>query len=152
MKPLRPIKPIGKINIAGPGEVRPDFDSLFDPMGMDNPLDRIRYTDDVERDSANEISEALRAILEQKRAMREVYRTTTDPEFWFCICFQSRAQKDEFLAAAGLDVLGDKYLDGLAVARHLGIDVQPINLKAQGSKVTPVVLRDTHIIGKGGEK
>ena len=45
-----------------------------------------------------------------------------DTEFWCCLCFETRDQKDAFLKAAGLFDIGDKYLDGRQVARKLGID------------------------------
>lgn len=48
----------------------------------------------------------------------------TDSEFWFCIGFQNRAQKDEFLTKLGIMELGDKYLDGVEVAKTLGIKME----------------------------
>ena len=44
----------------------------------------------------------------------------TDSEYWFAIAFPLRDDKDSFLAEYGLRKLGDKYLDGMAVARKLG--------------------------------
>lgn len=48
----------------------------------------------------------------------------TDSEYWVAICFQTREQKEEFLRKARLIDLGDKYLDGIAVARVMGIKLQ----------------------------
>ena len=42
-----------------------------------------------------------------------------DSEYWVCFCFQTRAQKEEFLHAAKLIALGDKYIDGQKAAFHL---------------------------------
>lgn len=124
-----------------PGEKRPRFDSLFDPAGTPNPLEGVGQSGEVEQDAADEISVALKAIIEQKRAMREVYRTTTDPEFWLCVCFQSREQKEEFLRLAGWVGFGDKYIDGLRVAAHLGVAIEPVNVAPLGAKATPKLLR-----------
>lgn len=57
----------------------------------------------------------LRAKQEAKR-----FQETTDSEYWFCICFHNRAQKEEFLRQAGIFDLGDKYVDGVEAARRFG--------------------------------
>jgi len=59
-----------------------------------------------------------------KRAQAEQQRMelVTDSEYWFCVCFETREQKEALLAALGLLGLGDKYLDGREVARTLGVD------------------------------
>ena len=130
------------------GQVRPSFDSLFDPTGTPDPLDAMTYTGNPEKDATAEMSEALRAIIEQKRAMREVYRTTTDPEFWFAVCFQSREQKDEFLRLAGWDNFGDKYIDGLRVAEALHIPIEPISVAPLGKRLAPKFTRGAAKIGE----
>lgn len=143
------VKPKPKAAPLKPGEKRPRFDSVFDPTGVPNPLDAIEYSGNLEADAKAEVSEALRAIIDQKRAMREVYRLTTDPEFWFAVCFQSREQKEEFLKLVGWVELGDKYLDGLKVAAALGVAIEPINLQTLGAKPSPKMLRGKDmIIGK----
>jgi len=154
MKPS--VKPKPKAPPLKPGEKRPRFDSVFDPTGVKNPLDGLEYTGDLEKDAGAEMSEALRAIIEQKRAMRETYRLTTDPEFWFAVCFQSREQKDEFLKLVGWAQYGDKYLDGLKVAEALGVAIEPINLPRLGAKPSPKLLRSDELIigkndGQGGD-
>lgn len=59
------------------------------------------------------------------RAQREDQRfeDATDSEFWVALCFQTRAQKDEFLRKAGWLEIGEKYLDGMLVALKLGISL-----------------------------
>ncbi len=129
------------------GQVRPNFDSVFDPTGTPNPLGAMTYTGNAEADAATEMSEALRAIIDQKRGMREVYRTTTDPEFWFAVCFQSREQKDEFLRLVGWDAFGDKYIDGLRVAEALDIPIEPISVAPLGKRAAPKFTRGAAKIG-----
>src|SRR5688572_4184522 len=69
----------------------------------------------AEADSQTEMSELLQGF--KARAAREDKRfiDATDSEFWVALCFQTRAQKEEFIAALGLLAQGDKYLDGLQV-------------------------------------
>src|ERR1700733_1475904 len=49
----------------------------------------------------------------------------TDSEYWFAVCFQSREQKEAFLKAVNWISLGDKYLDGTAIALSLKISLPP---------------------------
>jgi hypothetical protein len=146
------VKPKPKASPLKPGEKRPRFGSLFDPAGTPSPLKGVGQSGEVEQDAAEEISAALKAIIKQKRAMREVYRTTTDPEFWLCVCFQSREQKEEFLRLAGWTEFGDKYIDGLRVAAHLGVAIEPVNVAPLGAKATPKLLRGQTIEQNANEE
>ena len=78
----------------------------------------------VEKESKEEISELLAGF--KQRAQRENDRVVEvqDSEYWFCVCFQTRAQKDEFLEKAKLMQYGDKYLDGMKVAKTFGIELE----------------------------
>jgi len=81
------------------------------------------YTDpdDPEKVDSDDIS-ALEAGF-KKRAKDEGRRfaLATDTEYWACLCFQTREQKEAFLRALKLASLGDKYLDGQEVAKVLGV-------------------------------
>jgi LPS O-antigen subunit length determinant protein (WzzB/FepE family) len=76
---------------------------------------------DMEKEAVAEVSEVLEGF--RRRAERENQRMTDaiDSEYWVALCFQTREQKEEFLHKAGLIDLGDKYLDGMKVARALKI-------------------------------
>lgn len=80
-------------------------------------------TGDAEADSAADLT-AVQAGF-RARAQDESGRKAlvTDSEFWACLCFQTRAQKDAFLRALKLLELGDKYIDGEAAAKVLGIEL-----------------------------
>lgn len=60
-----------------------------------------------------------------ERAKEEQARVelVTDTEYWACLCFESRAQKDAFLKALGLWSIGDKYINGIQAAKVLGVDL-----------------------------
>ena len=84
----------------------------------------------VEADAEGEMSELLTGF--KGRADREDQRMTDimDSEYWTAFCFQTREQKEEFLRKLDLIDLGDKYLDGMEVAKKLGVTLE--------SRVPPV--------------
>jgi hypothetical protein len=86
-----------------------------------DPLADVEYTGDLATDSAAELDALAKGFRERTKREDERFRLATDSEYWFAVCFKSRADKDAFLAAARLMPVGDKYLDGYAVARTLGI-------------------------------
>jgi hypothetical protein len=49
------------------------------------------------------------------------FYSAVDSEYWYCVSFESREQKEAFLKAMGWFDLGDKYLDGNELAERLGI-------------------------------
>lgn len=83
-----------------------------------DPLADVKYSDDLEKDCLAELAALHRALVEARSPEKLV--EPTDSEHWFAIAFPLRDDKDSFLAEYGLRKLGDKYLDGMAVARKLG--------------------------------
>jgi len=69
-------------------------------------------------------SELLQGFKDRAAAEQQRLIEVTDSEYWVCMCFQTREQKDEFLAKLNLDALGDKYIDGMAVAKILGVTLE----------------------------
>lgn len=88
-----------------------------------DPLADVEYTGDLEKDSASELDALSAAMRERRTIERERYRQATDSEYWVALCFRSRKHKEAFIAGAGAARLGDKYVDGHAFARSLGIDL-----------------------------
>jgi hypothetical protein len=86
-----------------------------------DPLADVEYTGDLAADSEAELDALARGFRERTKREDERFRLATDSEYWFAVCFKTREDKDAFLTAARLLALGDKYLDGYAVARTLGI-------------------------------
>jgi len=96
-----------------------------DQMSLDDETpksdtERLGVTE-MEKMAASEISEVLKGFI--GRGVREEQRfwDAVDSEYWFAVCFQTREQKDEFLEKSKMVELGDKYIDGMALARMLGI-------------------------------
>lgn len=91
-----------------------------------DPLAAVDYTGDLVTDSAAELDALAKGFRERTKREDERFKLATDSEYWFAVCFKTREDKDAFLATARLMAVGDKYLDGYAVARALGIAL-PIN-------------------------
>jgi len=115
---------------------RPSLMSQLTTRETPDPLADVDYLGDISGDCAVELSalgSALRKASEpapdanaagyRERAKSEAdrFKLATDSEYWFAVCFRTREEKDAFLAASGLDRLGDKYLDGQAAATILGV-------------------------------
>jgi len=63
------------------------------------------------------------------KAEADRFRLSTDSEYWFCVCFKSRAQKDAFMAGARWIEFGtDKYIDGTRLAESLGVPIPSVDL------------------------
>ncbi|GAA2178529.1 hypothetical protein GCM10009785_01450 [Brooklawnia cerclae] len=88
-----------------------------------DPLSDIEYTGNVETDSATELDALAQGFRSRRNQEEKRFRNATDSEYWFAVCFRDRAAKDRFLAAINATRLGDKYVDGHALARLLGIDI-----------------------------
>jgi hypothetical protein len=88
-----------------------------------DPLADVEVTGNLEDDTLAELDALSEAFRE--RAAREQDRLTDamDSQFWLCLCFRSTDDVTAFLRAAGIEQLGDKYLDGHKVAAVLGVDM-----------------------------
>ena len=73
-----------------------------------------------------EISATLKGFKQRAKQEEQRYLNATDSEYWFCLCFQTREQKDEFLKKVGWWDIGDKYLDGMLVAEAMGIHLDAV--------------------------
>ena len=56
------------------------------------------------------------------------FELATDTEYWVCMCFQSRDQKEQFLSELNLLRFGDKYIDGQDVAKELGVNLMTVDV------------------------
>lgn len=103
-----------------------DLDLHFD-FETENPLDKIKYTGNLEKDSSAEMESLLRAFIKKKKTEIAREKDIFDSRYWFCVIFQSRAQKAEFLRALPGHRKGSpegtQYVDGLKLARDMGIKI-----------------------------
>lgn len=82
-----------------------------------------------------ELTDAQRKFRTDRKNEAKRFVEITDSEFWFCVCFQTREQKDEALKKLGLWEIGDKYLDGLEVAKVLGVKLDGKTPKLREARV-----------------
>lgn len=120
---------------AGRGKIErlPVLETMFEDQG--DPLEDVEYDPaDLERSANAEMSEILKQIIEDKKALQDRFRVARDPDYWVALCFQSREQRDEFLEKTGWGESGTRFLNGLDISRRVGAEISPIEL-------TPLPLR-----------
>lgn len=142
------------------GELDLGSDEAALDLGEHNPLapeptkpdEQFTSYEEMHAKSATEIRTAFmeRAAADQKR-----FEDATDSEFWFCICFRSREQKEAFLRLVqwpGVDEL-DKYVHGEDIAKALNIALPPARFTPPGEKPNKDMVkarRDPRRIGAAG--
>ena len=123
----------------------PRLETMFEDEG--DPLVAVDYIEgNLEQSAANEESEILRLLKEKKKALFDQYRLNYDTDYWCALCFQSHEQRDEFLSKSGWSALDGKYVNGLEIARRLGLDVKPITLKPRGLRGHPKKYKREEVI------
>lgn len=70
----------------------------------------------MEQGTIAELTEVESGFRERMKAENKRFRDMCDTEYWFCVCFTSREQKEEFLQKIGMDT-DLKYIDGKDMAR-----------------------------------
>lgn len=48
-----------------------------------------------------------------------------DSEFYICLCFDSRAAKEQFLSQTKIAKTDDRFVDGHEIAKRLGVELPP---------------------------
>lgn len=82
------------------------------------------------------IEELPNAFAERAKEEQRRFVQATDSEYWFCVCFTTREEKEEFLRKAGLFEHGDKYLDGRVVAEALGVKLSSESARFSEAKIS----------------
>lgn len=90
---------------------RPSSVEMPDPTG--NP----------EIDSVADLDAVQKGFRDRIKQENNRFELATDTEYWTCLCFQTREQKEAFLKALELFEQGDKYLDGREVANRLNVEL-----------------------------
>lgn len=97
----------------------------------------VEYTGDVEEDIKREVKEIEAQVIGLAKVSREFegkMRVEGDDEFLLVACFQTKDERDQFVEKAGLDLRGNLYVDGWALAKSVGIhfsseEIEPSKLK-----------------------
>lgn len=82
----------------------------------------------LEAQCESELGEVESSFRERLKNENQRFRDMCDTEYWCCLCFTSRAQKEEFLKSLGLDP-EEKYIDGKEFARAVKRPVKTPDLK-----------------------
>lgn len=82
-----------------------------------------KQTGDHEIDSLADLDELSKGFRERMKMENHRFLHSTDSEFWACLCFETREQKEAFLTAIDVICYGDKYIDGKKVAEKLKINL-----------------------------
>nr|DAI74436.1 MAG TPA: Regulatory protein E2 barrel, DNA BINDING PROTEIN.8A [Caudoviricetes sp.] len=70
----------------------------------------------LEKETLEELGDVEKSFRERMNAESKRFRDMCDTEYWFCVCFTSREQKEEFLKKIGMET-DVKYIDGKDMAR-----------------------------------
>ena len=106
----------------------PDFDTLFEDEG--DPLEVVEYdAENLEVSAEREMSEIVRQIKADKKTRYERFRIEQNKHYYLVLCFQSCDQRDEFVQEVGWPTTEGRFINGLEVARRLGVDVKPFKLE-----------------------
>ena len=84
-----------------------------EPMG-----DPVGNLADLEQACEQELSQVNASFRERMKAENDRFRDMCDTEYWCCVCFNNRAQREEFLRSVGFDP-DEKYIDGKELARAI---------------------------------
>lgn len=112
------------LDLGGSIDLDLDIDINLDLSGINkiaDPLADYEYSGDVEKDAAVEMSVVKAGFIERAKAEAKRQQKATDSEYWLCLCFQSRAQVEAFLKATRWAKAQEKYIDGLKVAKAIGV-------------------------------
>ena len=82
----------------------------------------------LESDCLADMGEVEKGFRARMKAENERFRDMCDTEYWVCLSFKSRAQKEEFLASVGMET-DLKYIDGREMARAVKRPVKTPDLK-----------------------
>ena len=80
-------------------------------------------TGDAEVDSKADLDAVKKGFRDRLKAENKRKVDATDTRYWCCLCFQSHGQLMAFLEKSGMRKFGDKYLNGVKVAKMMGIEL-----------------------------
>lgn len=81
---------------------------------MEDPA--VGTMEELEESTIAELSEVEKGFRERMKQENNRFRDMCDTEYWFCVCFTSRAQREEFMKKVGLPT-DEKYIDGREMAK-----------------------------------
>ncbi|GHU75728.1 hypothetical protein AGMMS49992_20260 [Clostridia bacterium] len=92
--------------------------------GPDPTKEATITADELEKYTIDEVNDVLTSFKQRRQDENTRLQDATDSEHWVALCFQTRAQKEEFLDKAYWRDIGDKYLDGMKCAKKMNITLE----------------------------
>lgn len=90
-----------------------------------SPFLGIDYTGDVEEDATAEFDALAQGFRDRMKREQARFLQVVDTGYWTCVCFATAEQHFAFRRALGWDRYGGRYVDGVALARDMGVDIPP---------------------------
>jgi hypothetical protein len=101
---------------------------------------------DVQQDCYDEIK-AISETNEKRKHESQLFKDNTDANYFTVVTFNNRAQLDEFLLKAGIQTEDRQYINGLDLAKAIGIEIESPSRPAPGNfKVSSKLLELTQAI------
>jgi hypothetical protein len=92
----------------------------------------------AEDEGEAEMTEALAAFKQASKRENDRFAQATSPDFWFGVYFETKEQRDEFLAfLKALDLLEVQWINGRKLAEKLGCRLRSPRLPRKSFKIDP---------------
>lgn len=75
--------------------------------------------EELETQCVAELDDVAKSFRSRMANENKRFRDMCDTEYWCCVCFTSRKQRDEFLESIEMNP-DEKYIDGREIARKIG--------------------------------
>jgi len=84
---------------------------------------------DIETEALKEVSE-VSDFSKKLKAENDLFKDNTDANYFTVVTFNNSKQLDEFISKIGLTPSDKQYIDGVALAKKLGIEIETPNKPA----------------------
>lgn len=129
--------------------VRRPRSSAFEPAP--DPIDEDKFPGDLQGDADHTLDSVQSGFRERMAAEAARFKRATDASYYFVVVCETGAQADVLLDALGGErKAGDLFVDGRAVADHLGVDLPKADLvPRKAPKIDP---RLSRLVRRPGSK
>lgn len=83
----------------------------------------------VQQDAKDELNTVMN---DKRKAESKMMQDNTDANYFTVVTFNNRSQLEEFLQKAGIETKDNQYIDGIALAKAMGIEIETPSKPAPG--------------------
>lgn len=81
--------------------------------------------EEASKDEAKAIADAYAGFKKRTEKERQRFEFAVDADFWCGLCFRTRADRNKFLEAVGVNRLyNSQHIDGYELSKLLGLDIE----------------------------